>query len=120
MLILKICLVSNNFDIAKEPVMNDLVNVACNLEFTVKKRDSFFVSQCKSSVFLFFSFRFSSFFFFGQRTDIFKIALTFTFIQKIQYEGTVTMKNLSLIELITYEEHCVNVAFTFPSFRENI
>ena len=64
MLILKTCLVSSNFDIAKEPVMNDLVDVACNLEFTVKKRDSFFVSQCKSSVFLFFSFRFSSLFFF--------------------------------------------------------
>ena len=39
---LKICLVSNNFDIAKEPVMNDPVDVACNLEFTVKKRDRFF------------------------------------------------------------------------------
>ena len=54
MLMLKICPVSNNFDIAKEPVMNDPVDVACNLEFTVKKRDRFFVSQCTSSVFLLF------------------------------------------------------------------
>ena len=61
MLILKTCLVSSNFDIAKEPVMNDLVDVACNLEFTVKKRDSFFVSQMQ--VFSF-SFLFFSFFFF--------------------------------------------------------
>lgn len=30
------------------------------------------------------------------------------------------MERLSLIELITYEEHCFNVAFIFLSFRENI
>lgn len=78
MLILKTCLVSSNFDIAKEPVMNDLVDVACNLEFTVKKRDSFFVSQCKSSVFLFFSFRFSSLFFsLVKELMIYKIAVLF-------------------------------------------
>lgn len=89
MLMLKICVVSNNFDIAREPVMNDLVDVACKVEFTVKKRDNFFASQCKFSVFLFFSFRFSSFFFFGQRTVNIQncssfFAFTFTFIQKIQ------------------------------------
>ena len=72
MLILKTCLVSSNFDIAKEPVMNDLVDVACNLEFTVKKRDSFFVSQCKSSVFLFFSF-----FSLVKELMIYKIAVLF-------------------------------------------
>lgn len=30
------------------------------------------------------------------------------------------MERLSLIELITYEEHRFNVAFIFLSFRENI
>ena len=80
MLILKTCLVSSNFDVAKEPVMNDLVDVACNLEFTVKKRDSFFVSQCKSSVFLFFSFRFSSLFIsLVKELMIYKIAVLFCF-----------------------------------------
>ena len=118
MLILKICLVSNNFDIAKEPVVNDLVDVACNLEFTVKKRDSFFVSQCKSSVFLFV---FLLSFFFGQRTDdIQNCFYVYIHPKNSIYKGIVTMKNLSLIELITYGEHCFNVAFTFPSFRENI
>ena len=54
MLILKIFLVSSNFDIAKEPVMNDLVDMACSLEVTVKNRGSFFLSQCTSLVFLLF------------------------------------------------------------------
>ena len=70
------------------------------------KERQLFVSQCKSSVFLFFSFFF--FFFFGQRIDDIQncssfFAFTFTFIQKIQWKGIVTMENLSLIELITYE-----------------
>ena len=30
------------------------------------------------------------------------------------------MENLSLIELITYDENCFNVALIFLSFRENI
>ena len=42
MLILKTCLVSSNFDIAKEPVMNDLVDVACNLEFYGQKERQLF------------------------------------------------------------------------------
>ena len=80
MLMLKSCLVSNNFDIAKEPVMNDLVDVACNLEFTVKKRDRFFVSQCVHLQF---------FFYFGQRTDNIQncnsfFAFTFSFTHQIQ------------------------------------
>ena len=30
------------------------------------------------------------------------------------------MENLSLIELITYDENCFNVAVIFPASRENI
>ena len=56
---------------------------------------------------------------------IYKIAVLFLLLRlhsfkKIQWKRIVTMERLSLIELITYEEHCFNVAFIFLSFRENI
>ena len=86
---LKICLVSNNFDIAREPVMNDLVDVACKVEFTVKKRDNFFASQCKFSVFLFFSFRFSFFFSLVKELLIYKTAVPFCFYLYIHPKNSV-------------------------------
>lgn len=87
MLILKTCLVSSNYDIAKEPVMNDLVDVACNLEFTAKRETAFLFHNASLQFFFSFLFVFLLFFFFGQRTDDIQncssfFAFTFTFIQK--------------------------------------